>query len=161
MLAPELVGTPIDESPATGSPAPEALPFLTRLWFAWLCLFQVLFNPRFAAHVWSLRHGAQLGPSPEAPVLEAAVRAAPVSEPRAPVPALQLLALLQREGRLIDFLKQDIEAFSDADVGAAARVVHEGCRKALDSHAHIDPIRNEAEGQPLELPGGMTRARSS
>ena len=31
--------------------------------------------------------------------------------------------MLQREGRLIDFLQEDLAAFPDADVGAAARAV--------------------------------------
>ena len=51
--------------------------------------------------------------------------------------ALQLLSLLQREGRFVDFVEQEVTAFSDADVGAAARVVHEGCRRALHAHARI------------------------
>jgi hypothetical protein len=69
--------------------------------------------------------------------------------------ALQLLALFQREGRLVDFLEQDIASFSDADVGAAARVVHEGCRKALRAHATIEPVRAEAEGARVTLPPGF------
>jgi hypothetical protein len=77
------------------------------------------------------------------------------SEPPSSAPALQLLALLQREGRLVDFLKQDIAAFGDSDVGAVARVVHDGCRKALETHAQIEPIRPEAEGARLELAGGF------
>jgi hypothetical protein len=69
--------------------------------------------------------------------------------------ALQLLSLLQRDGRLVDFLQQDIAAFSDADVGAAARVVHEGCRKALSAHAVIAPVRTEDEGTRIELAPGF------
>jgi hypothetical protein len=65
--------------------------------------------------------------------------------------ALQLLALLQREGRFVDFVEQEVAAFSDADIGAAARVVHEGCRKALHAHARVVPVRSEAEGARLTL----------
>ena len=65
--------------------------------------------------------------------------------------ALQLLALLQREGRLIDFLQQDVTAFADADIGAAARVVHDGCRKALAAHLEIRPVRSEREGGAVTL----------
>ncbi|MDB4944600.1 MAG: hypothetical protein JWP97_4134, partial [Labilithrix sp.] len=66
--------------------------------------------------------------------------------------ALQLLALLQREGRFVDFLEEDVASFADADIGAAARVVHAGCRKALREHVKLEPVRSEAEGARLTLP---------
>jgi hypothetical protein len=64
---------------------------------------------------------------------------------------LQLLSLLQREGRFVDFVQQELAAFSDADIGAAARVVHEGCGRALRAHARVVSVRNEAEGSSLTL----------
>jgi len=73
---------------------------------------------------------------------------------KAVMPALQLLAAFQREGRLVDFLEQDVATFSDADVGAAARVVHEGCRKALRQHAQIEAVRSEEEGSAITIPEG-------
>ena len=68
--------------------------------------------------------------------------------------ALLVLSLLQREGRLVDFLQQDVAGFDDADVGTAARVVHEGCKKALASHAKVAPVRTEREGGPVEIAEG-------
>jgi hypothetical protein len=65
------------------------------------------------------------------------------------------LSLLQREGRFVDFVEQDITAFSDADIGAAARVVHEGCRKALHTHARIEPVLVDDEGASVELAAGF------
>ncbi len=65
--------------------------------------------------------------------------------------ALQLLSLLQREGRFLDFVQQDVAPFSDADIGAAARVVHEGCRRVLHDHARIVSVRSEAEGARVTL----------
>lgn len=129
----------------------QPLPFLTRLWFAWVCFFLVLFDGAFAARAMLARRrpaGLPAKPPPE-PVSPRA------PEPTSSAPALQLLALLQREGRLVDFLKQDIAAFGDSDVGAVARVVHDGCRKALESHAQIEPIRSETEGARLELARGF------
>jgi hypothetical protein len=67
-------------------------------------------------------------------------------KPPSPEPALQLLALLQREGRFVDFLQQDLVGYADDQVGAIARVVHEGCRKALTAHLHVVPVRKEPEG---------------
>lgn len=129
----------------------EPLPFLTRLWFAWVCFFLVLIDGAFGRRAMLARRApAALPPKP--PPGPAAPRA---PEPSSSAAALQLLALLQREGRLVDFLKQDIAAFGDSDVGAVARVVHDGCRKALESHAQIEPIRSEAEGARLELARGF------
>jgi len=69
--------------------------------------------------------------------------------------ALQMLALLQKEGRVIDFIQEEITAFSDAQVGAAARVVHQGLRKAIHAHIGLSSIAQVAEGSPLSLPAGF------
>jgi hypothetical protein len=179
----------------------EPLPFTTRLWFAWVCFFRVLFDPAFAARAFEVRAAMpELPPAPRprseatskapsdaepeeegeperepkakakrtaprgAPVESSKVapaaspEVAPVEPPKADdnLPALQLLALLQREGRLVDFLEQDIAAYPDADVGATARVIHEGCRKALHEHVTIAPVRTEEEGATLTLEAGFS-----
>jgi hypothetical protein len=132
------------------------LPFTTRLWFAWLCFFRVLFDSRFAFRAWAVREPAALGPAPKpAPSLAPTPAPKPTPALTDSTPALQLLALLQREGRLVDFLQQDITSFPDADVGAAARVVHEGCRKALRSHVKVEPVRSEDEGASVKLDRGF------
>jgi hypothetical protein len=122
-----------------------------------VCLVRVLFDGMFAARVRAL---GSPGTFPDNAAHGASIERAPAPPPLAssPTPALQLLALFQREGRLIDFLMQDIAPFSDGDVGVVARTVHEGCRRALASHARIDPIRNEPEGGVLELPSGFDTA---
>ena len=51
----------------------------------------------------------------------------------------------------MDFVQQEVVTFSDAEIGAAARLVHEGCRRALRAHARVVSIRQEAEGAPLTL----------
>jgi hypothetical protein len=85
---------------------------------------------------------------------------APIPEPvilkeYSPDAALQVLGLLQKEARFIDFIKEDITAYSDADIGVAARVVHEGCNKAINEHFSLAPVRNEHEGTPITLPIGF------
>jgi hypothetical protein len=132
------------------------LPFATRLWFAWLCFFRVLFDGRFALRVWTVRQPEALPPAAPTPALAPTPTPALTPAP-APdsTPALQLLSLLQREGRLVDFLQQDITSFPDADVGAAARVVHEGCRRALRSHVTVEPVRPEDEGASVKLDRGF------
>jgi len=141
------------------------LPFVTRLWFAWVCFFRVLFDGAFATRAFEVQEPRALPPAPEPePALppkkkpEAERPEPKAAEPPSTEPALQLLALLQREGRLVDFLEQDITSFSDADVGAAARVVHEGCRKALRGHVKLSPIRAEEEGTSITLAAGYSPA---
>lgn len=73
--------------------------------------------------------------------------------------ALFLLGLLQREGRLLDFLQEDIASFADADVGAAARLVHEGCRKVLGQYVPIAAVVNQPEGAAMEIPQGFDANR--
>jgi hypothetical protein len=53
--------------------------------------------------------------------------------------ALQLLGLMQREARFVDFIQEDVAPYTDAEIGAAARVVHEGCRKVLREHFTLSP----------------------
>lgn len=159
----------------------QPLPFMTRLWFAWACFFKVLFDGAFAGRAFA----AQAEPPPLPPPPPSArtpkaregdasarremtktTRDTPLAKAMQEVGladdaaareigALQLLAALQRDGRLVDFVEQDIASFSDADVGAAARVVHEGCRGVVRAHATIAPIRSEEEGAKVTLDAGF------
>ena len=52
----------------------------------------------------------------------------------------------------MDFLQEDMAAYTDAQVGAAARVVHDQCKKALDAHLKLERIRNENEGSRVSVP---------
>ena len=81
---------------------------------------------------------------------------APVAEVRGQAEAevVAFLAMLQEKGRLIDFLMDDINSFDDAQVGAAARVVHSGCRAVLQEHLQVIPVRQESEGSAIQVPRG-------
>lgn len=146
---------------------------LSRLSLALASFFSILSRPGFAADVERLRREGW--PAPAAPAAVAPVvapvapvsPAAPVAAPPAPIPqpqlapetaALQLLGLLQREARFIDFVQEDVQAYGDAEIGAAARVVHEGCRKVLREHFTFEPVRAEAEGSRLTLQPGFDAA---
>ncbi len=94
-------------------------------------------------------------PAPPAPGKSAPAPAAPTPTASAHEGALHLLALLQREGRLLDFCEEELASFSDAAVGAAARLVHSGCRKALRENLELAPIRTEAEGARVVLESGF------
>ncbi len=96
----------------------------------------------------------ETAPLPAAPKVEAPPPKPIVLREPTPEAALQLLGLFQAEARLLDFL-EDISAYSDADVGAAARIVHEGCRKVLKEYFDITPVRSEEEGTRITVPKGF------
>jgi hypothetical protein len=72
--------------------------------------------------------------------------------------AVQMLALLQRDGRLIDFLAEDISLYPDAQLGAAVRTIHETCRQVLDHYVKLEPILNSEENQPVTVQAGFDPA---
>ena len=132
---------------------------MSRIALAISSFFAIVGNPTFAADVSRLR--AEGGwPKAPAPAPMPTPAAAPTPAPSvlqlAPdTAALQLLGLLQREARFIDFVEEDIATYSDADIGTASRVVHEGCRKVLREHFTLTAVRSESEGQRLTLPAGF------
>ena len=136
--------------------------FLGRISLAVSTFFSILGDGEFAAGVLRLRNGGAAAASPAPAPTPAPVAApAPVPQPAptlkeaSPDAALQLLGLLQRDARFIDFVEEDIKAYSDADIGAAARLVHDGCRTTLREHFTIRPVRDEAEGSRVTLAEGF------
>jgi hypothetical protein len=101
-----------------------------------------------------------LQPRQQAPAQrpEIALRPAQPHPPadRADAEVVQLLAILQEKGRLVDFLMDDINGYNDAQVGAAARVVHTGCKAVLQEHFSVGPIRTEPEGSQVQVPAGYS-----
>jgi len=80
----------------------------------------------------------------------------PLDASQADAEIVSFLAMLQARGRLVDFLMDDINAHDDAQVGAAARVVHAGCRAALQEHFRIRPVREESEGSTVQVAAGYS-----
>lgn len=72
--------------------------------------------------------------------------------------AVQLLALLQRDGRLIDFFSEDIEPYQDAQIGAAVRELHANCRKALAQYVTLEPVIDGEEDRPVTVEEGFDPA---
>ena len=141
------------QSPSSDDKAKPSL--LRRIPLAFGALFGVLADADLAARYAALRDGAAL---PPAPATAAPVPAPPVLKEASPDAALQLLALLQRDARLIDFVGEDLGGYADAQIGAAARLVHEGCAKVLREHFSIVPVRDEAEGSRVTLQAGFDAA---
>jgi hypothetical protein len=135
-------------------PYADRLPLGRRLSIAWGAFISTLRNPDYANRVMALNAPPASAPAPQASTPTPSPIPAPAQTPSHDA-ALQLLGLLQREARLIDFTQEDVRAYSDADIGAAARVVHAGCRKVLDEHFSISPLRTEAEGSRIRLEAGF------
>lgn len=70
-------------------------------------------------------------------------------------PAVQVLALLQQEGRLVDLIMEDISKINDADLGAAVRPMHAGCRNVIVDRFAPEPICAEAEGANAQVAPGF------
>jgi hypothetical protein len=152
-----------------------SLSFFARLWLAFLCFWRVLVSRPFAQAVLPASRAydegslAQLPAGREsraalpssAPPPAAAKPAAPVRLPpeREHASGLAVLGMLQREGRLIDFLQESVAAYSDAEVGAAARTVHEGCRKVVQQYLALEPVLKESEGERVSVPAGFDAQR--
>jgi hypothetical protein len=68
---------------------------------------------------------------------------------------LRLLCYLQQGSRLIDFLKEDLSSYNDAQVGAAIRKVHQDCSKTVEELIAIRPLRDEEEGATVQVPKGF------
>jgi hypothetical protein len=145
---------------------------VSRIGLAFSCFFRLLFGGKLpAAAADYLPEDAR--PKLPAPVAAAVATPLPPTEiamPALPKPpkvsaaqqhrdgALALLALLQREGRLVDFVRESLDTYSDADIGAAARDVHRGCRKVLDQHLVLEAVMPGAEEDKVSVPKGFDPA---
>lgn len=134
-----------------GSASPS---FFRRASIAFKSFRRVLKDPAFAGDVSELIQGKRPARERAQPAQRKVVPLAT----SAPDSALLLLGLLQKQGRLLDFLQEDIRGYSDQEVGAAARVVHQGCRDVMNAHLQIAPVREEPEGSRVTLPPGFDPA---
>jgi hypothetical protein len=94
-----------------------------------------------------------------------AARAAPEPEDDEEVEAelpgaagLRLLAALQEEARLLDFVRENLDEYSDEQVGAAVRGIHSSLRKAVDERLGMAAILEGEDGDPCEVPADFDPA---
>lgn len=140
--------------------------FGKRLSYAFRCFFSLLSSGEIpediARELVKLPPPVTPTPPPPAPI-----PAAPIERPLEPPVeslvesvdrAVQMLALLQRDGRLIDFLTEDIAPYSDAEIGAAVREVHQSCRQVLEHYLKLEPVIASEEGRPVTVEAGFDPA---
>jgi len=128
-----------------------ALAFSTRVAYAFRCFFALLLHgelPQDIARALGLAT-ATAAPSKlkiENPVEQSADR------------AVQMIALLQRDGRLVDFLLEDVSPYPDSQLGAAVRTIHTSCRQVLDRYLKLEAIIPSEEDQPVTVQAGFDPA---
>ena len=137
-------------------------------WLALVCFFKVFFGGKLPAEAAKFlpEGAAPKALPPPATKPDAKPEKAPekVEKPKVNAQqanrdgALALLALLQREGRFVDFVRDSVDGASDADIGAAAREVHRGCRKVLDQHLSFEPVMPGEEEAKVSVPKGFDPA---
>jgi hypothetical protein len=148
---------------------------MKRLSIAFRCFFSLLFKGKISETLLAELRTRMAAPSTEASAASTeaagpfvAPRPAergqvtgtrpPGEEARAPdgtERAVQMLALLQRDGRLVDFFTEDIGEYDDAQVGAAVRDMHESCRNTLNRYLTLQPVIAGEEGKPITVEGGF------
>jgi hypothetical protein len=137
---------------------------LRRIWLAMRVFFLVLFQRGIAEQVAEAlvrARGELPEPAPQPKVEKADKKPAapkPVARP-ARSDAVTLLATLQREARFVDFVKEPLEGYSDAQIGAAARDVHRDCGKVIERLFAVRPMAAEVEGAALDVPAGFDAGR--
>ena len=141
---------------------------MRRIWLAIRIFFLTLFKADMARRVAEmLAPPAEKALTPGLSRTKAEGSRSP--SPPAPLPkgegrlsrseAVTLLATLQRESRLIDFVQEPLEGYSDAQIGAAARDVHRECGKVFERLFALRPIVAAAEDAAVEVPAGFDGGR--
>ncbi len=129
----------------------------TRISYAFRCFFSLLFSGTIPQDI---GRALAIAPAAGTPNVPAAVK--PKAGEKPPVEsfdrAVQMLALLQRDGRLIDFLAEDVSPYPDSQLGAAVRTIHASCRQVLDRYLKLEPVISSEEDQPVTVPGDFDPA---
>jgi uncharacterized protein DUF2760 len=120
---------------------------LNRILLAFRCFFNLLFHGELSAETLSALRLTRSAP------------AAPVAAPKPAAPvartsdgALQILGILQRDSRLIDFLMEDISGYADDQIGAAVRELHDQCRDSVARYVTLQPVIDGVEGTFAQAP---------
>jgi len=120
---------------------------LNRILLAFRSFFALLFKGALPDEVVRALHLSRTAPTSAKAAAPAVAPAARVSDG-----ALQMLAILQRDSRLIDFLMEDITSYADEQIGAAVRELHDQCRDSLARYVTLQPVIDGVEGTFAKAP---------
>lgn len=130
--------------------------FWERVPYAFRCFFSILSNAEIPRDI--AEKLVKPAPPAEAPEPVTRLKVVEKAVPETFDRAVQMLALLQREGRLIDFLVENISAYPDVQLGAGVRSIHASCQKVLADYVTLEPVLNSEEDQPVTVPEGTDPA---
>jgi hypothetical protein len=123
---------------------------LSRILLAFRAFFNILFKGRLSDAL-----ASSLGLSRRAAASASAAKpsaAAPAPATTTSDGALQMLGILQRDSRLLDFLMEDVAAYSDDQIGAAVRELHDQCRDSVSRYVTLQPVIDGVEGTFVQAP---------
>ena len=126
---------------------------MNRIVLAFRCFFNLLFSGELSSETLTALNLTRRGAAPATAAKPAASTAAAAPLVRTSDGALQLLGILQRDSRLVDFLMEDITTYSDDQVGAAVRELHDQCRDAVGRYVKLEPVVDGVEGTYAKSPG--------
>lgn len=123
---------------------------MNRILLAFRCFFNLLFSGELSGETLQALNLQRRGAA-GAPPKSTVAAAAPVA--RISDGALQMLSIMQRDSRLVDFLQEDIASYSDDQVGAAVRELHDQCRDSIARYVTLAPVIDGVEGTYAKTPG--------
>ena len=125
---------------------------MSRIVLAFRSFFNILFSGTLSDGVLNGLRLTRRGAAASKPTVTAKAGTAAPPAVRASDGALQLLAILQRDARLVDFLMEDIAGYADDQVGAAVRELHDQCRDSLRRAIALEPVIDGVEGTFAKAP---------
>ena len=128
--------------------------FSTRVSYAFRCFFAILSKGEIPQDIARELITSLSASSAKVPARAAAEKVSDDSVDR----AVQVLSLFQRDGRLVDFLAEDVSLYPDSQLGVAVRTIHDSCRQVLERYVKLEPIISGEEDQPVTVPSGMDPA---
>ena len=122
---------------------------MSRIGLAFSSFFSILFSGELSPDTLIALNLTKREVAPKTP--------APKPAPAVPVVktsdgALQMLGILQRDSRLVDFLMEDITGYADDQVGAAVRELHDQCRDSIARYVTLQPVIDGVEGTFAKAP---------
>ncbi|WCN09305.1 DUF2760 domain-containing protein [Marinomonas mediterranea] len=137
----------------------NAIGFVPRFFGAFGQFFKYMGNGNYAARCNEVSSGSKFEFEVEPKIITEEVEVIREIQIEAPMldtvntdGALQLLQLLQKEARFIDFTQESIDAYSDEEIGGAARQIHSGCSKVIQQYFSLDSVHEATENSRVEVP---------
>lgn len=125
---------------------------MNRVFLAFRCFFNILFRGRLSDAALGALGLSRRGGAPATSAKASAPAPAATPAGKTSDGALQILSILQRDSRLLDFLMEDLKSYSDDQIGAAVRELHDQCRDSVSRYITLQPVIDGVEGTFAQAP---------